>query len=99
MPLKLYIISTDAGRTDSYDVYLSAFVAAADETAARYTHPDGYHQFKPGVGWVKKNGEVVSDNVIDRQWTADPARGEVRHVGEAGPDLRPCVLLSQTRDG
>jgi hypothetical protein len=77
-----------------YDEYSDFVAAAEDEEAARLTHPDGNYS------WMGKEWQQPGHNYTwkDTTWPA-PGTLNVKHIGEAAPEIKAGVICSSFHAG
>lgn len=91
MPLKLYLVQ----REDDvdYDEYSECVVCAADEQAARDTHPRPQRMVGPS-NWADEDDEFGTWVKFDNRHLL-----KVTYLGEAKPDLAAGVVSSSFSAG
>ncbi len=92
--MKLWLISQD--ENNGYDAFDSAVVAAADQEAARKTHPNGYAAWCEKAGcWKRKDG----GGVITGTWVSHVDNVSAVLIGEAVLGAEAGVILASFNAG
>lgn len=102
--MMIWKISQDVN--NGYDTFSEAVVIAADEEAARRTHPDGDHQWREGVhedeegrsDWAMWRSVRFSTCPGDTSW-APPSSVKVELIGVATGDAKPGVVCASFHAG